>query len=601
MLKWLPVFVLVIAGIVSAQAPGISMRIETETGRTQFRTGERISLTLNFETDTPDAFMMIIPRDRMMPGPEEDGFLVSPAAGTSDPMSYRAGQGGAFSILGGMFPYAKTSVMHLDLNQWVRFERPGFYRVHALFHARPRPSGAPLPVESNDIGIEIVAADAEWQAQQLREAVNILETTTQDNSTFETIMNAARRIGYLDTPDAIREAARLLGTAQIQVAEILKNGLLASQHRKDAATAMQQLLRSPDQPVSKVFLETLGSLEGREVREQLAEAVGQKNETAKAISTRTLVDLMPEGSLRAETAQLFLHMPENQQSELLGYQWPKIAGPDMIPALRAIYEAVPASRLAPAAVERLYELDPAQGREIILDEIRKPVPGLPFKTLATLPDATLPGMDKLFAEHLEQNQVPEELISRYATRAILESVKAYYAKRDSAMRTRTSYPAPYCDAPLVAYFLRTDAAWGQHVLEGLIAERGYPNGPCWAGIVGRTAVYYSGPEWEKIAIAALGDSTVVVKSDAVKALARYGSTASEAAVWESFRYWHGWWKDKPAEMNEENRRFEQVFLESFAHAKNWNISADDFAKVRDLCITKDCAGRAEEFRREWKP
>ena len=53
-------------------------------------------------------------------------------------------------------------------------------------------------------------------------------------------------------------------------------------------------------------------------------------------------------------------------------------------------------------------------------------------------------------------------------------------------------------------------------------------------------------------------------------------------------------------MNEENRRFEQVFLESIAHAKNWNITPGDLEKIRDLCITQDCGGRAEEYRREWK-
>ncbi len=601
-MRW---FILIaLAGSLHAQAPGISMHIETETGAAQFRMGERISLTLTFETETPEAFDMLITRDRIVPGPDEGGFLVSPAEGTTDPMSYRAGQGGAFSILGGKFPYAKTSVTHVDLNQWLRFERPGFYRVHGLFHARSHPGGASVAIESNDIGIEILQANAAWQAAELRDAVGIFSTTKQDNQTFETIMNAARRIGYLDTPDAIREAGRLLGTAQGQVGQILKSGLLASAHRKDAAAALKQLLRDPDQPVSREFLETLAALDGGDVRtlqKELAEVVGQKRDSAKAISMKTLVDYMPQepapSAFRAETAHLFSRLPTDQQSELLGSQWAKIAGPEMIPVLREIYDGPP-SPLAAGAVERLYELDPAQGRELILDEIRQSVPRLPFKTLAILPDASLPGMDKIFAAYLEQNHGNEELIARYGTAAILEPVKAYYAKRDAMMRNRGEVSSPACEPALVAYFLRVDPAWGDHVLHESLADRGYPMGRCWMQILGRTAAYYVSPAWEKTAVMALNDATVAVKSDAVKALGQYGSAASETAVWESFRYWHDWWKDKPAELNEENRRFEQVFLDSFAHAKNWNITSVDLEKLRGLCITQVCSERAEEYRRE---
>jgi hypothetical protein len=183
--------------------------------------------------------------------------------------------------------------------------------------------------------------------------------------------------------------------------------------------------------------------------------------------------------------------------------------------------------------------------------------------------------------------------------------KPFYAKRDAMMRVRTSVnvpniASPACEPPLVAYFLRADPAWGERVLRELLAERSYPGGRCWMGILGQTASYYVSPEWEKIAVLALQDQTVAVKADTVKALGQHGSAASEAAVWDAFRYWHGWWTDKRAELNEENRRFEQVFLESIAHAKNWNITPGDLEKIRDLCVTPDCSGRAEEYRREWK-
>jgi hypothetical protein len=61
---------------------------------------------------------------------------------------------------------------------------------------------------------------------------------------------------------------------------------------------------------------------------------------------------------------------------------------------------------------------------------------------------------------------------------------------------------------------------------------------------------------------------------------------------------HDWWKDRPAELNEENRRFEQIQAEAAAHARNRVDS--DLEKVRDLCITQECRAQAEQELRERK-
>jgi hypothetical protein len=100
-------------------------------------------------------------------------------------------------------------------------------------------------------------------------------------------------------------------------------------------------------------------------------------------------------------------------------------------------------------------------------------------------------------------------------------VKDFYTKRDAEMRSRvTTNPniaAPACEPPLVAYFLRVDPAWGEKMLRQSLAERGYTMGRCWLGIIGQTAVFNSGPVWERVAIDALQDPAVPVKIDAVKA------------------------------------------------------------------------------------
>ncbi|HVW84978.1 MAG TPA: hypothetical protein VHB50_09865, partial [Bryobacteraceae bacterium] len=448
--------------IVGAWAQDISLRIATETGRTQFRVGEQIGLTLTFETaetSSPDKWMVAVNgRDRSVLGLANDRFLVSPQPGASDPLSYRFGEGVVYSGPGGMYLHGKTNVAHLDLNQWVRFERPGNYLVRALFHATAS-HGRDASLHSNELAIEIVAGGAAWQSDEVRDDVAILSSVPAkpDNESFEARMNAARRLSYLDTADSVFEATRLLGTADVQVGQILQTWLQATRSRDVAVAAMKQLLRSADQPVTPAFLDTLATLESwrrippanppsvpesrrryeiraaiaEQLRIDLAAAIDRKHGAARAISMKTLLDNMPPevvpARLRSEIAALFAELPAAQQSELLNGQWNKIAGPGMIPALRRIYDSVPGTNeWAPAivatAVERLYELDPGPTRQLLLDELSRPRPRLPFRTLAILPDATLPGIDKTLLEHLERERggEAEELIARYATSGILD-------------------------------------------------------------------------------------------------------------------------------------------------------------------------------------
>jgi hypothetical protein len=609
---------LTIATSVAAQS--ISLHIEPALGQSQFRIGEEIGLKLAFEmmndTDAPPAgqpgwMIMLNGHDRSVLGFGRDRFVVTPEAGTRDPWSYRLHEGIAYSGPGGSRLSDKPLVLNIDLNQWARFERPGHYTVHALSHATG-PQRQDVEVESNQIGIDIVAADPQWQQQELATDLAILNSTLSkiDSASFESRMNAARRLTYLDTPAAVREMVRWLGIADIQTAQILQDGLRSSQHGPETVAAMKELLRSPSEPVPPVFLRTLAALDKaiKEPQNALAEVVEQKQGSAKAISIKTLLDSMSAESvpatLRSEIAALFPQLPASQQSELLDYQWKKIDAPDMIPVLRQIYETAPQSRypedpLLASAVERLYELDTSRTRTLLLEEMTRPDPRLLYRTLAMLPDATLPELDATLLDHLQHNggRPAEELIARYSTKSILGPVKDFYAKRDAEMRSRvTTNPniaAPACEPPLVAYFLRIDPAWGETVLRQSLAERGYTMGRCWLGIIGQTAVYNSGPVWERVAIDALQDPAVPVKIDAVKSLAQYGSPTAKPAIFEAFRYWHEWWENR-GEQNEESRRLEQAFVEATTRPKNWTPADADLATIRDLCLTAGCKSQVPQ-------
>jgi len=111
------------AALLDAQKPPVSMRIATETGRAEFHQGERIPLVLTFETMEPGNWMVLLNgHDRSDLGLADDRFVTSPAEGTSDPWPPpRAG--GIAGVPGQSFGGPATT-FHVDLNQWVRFDRP---------------------------------------------------------------------------------------------------------------------------------------------------------------------------------------------------------------------------------------------------------------------------------------------------------------------------------------------------------------------------------------------------------------------------------------------------------------------------------------------
>jgi hypothetical protein len=654
----LPIALIGLCATLPAQPSDVHLRLSTAGGQISFRLGEPVALELSFTSTTPGKYSLVnggTDRAGMENGMET--FRVSPAAGTVDPLADYFQGGMVMSGIFGISPLSVEPVLvHKDLNQWLRFERPGRYQVRALSH-RVSALGTAVEVESNEIDIELVD-DPAWRAAQPAEPARVLRTVPKsgDNAVFRQRMAAARLLWYLDTAESIRESARLIDGADVQVEQLLQMGLMASSHRALVIETMEQLLAAPDQPLSPAFLETLARLKAwsdvplgaypaeadaqpawreamerraarqtavaGQLRNQLAAVLERKQGSAKAVSLRTLLEsAAPDAitaSQRAEMARLFFELPPDLQSLLLSYQWSRVSGPAMIPVLRKIYDAAPdtiypAPPLAAAAVERLLELDPAQGRGLILAEIARPFPRLPVATLSRLPDATLPDMESKLIGNLElspghaEKRAVEELIARYATAGILDRVKRFYARVDGEMRAREGtvqspprrLATPACEPPLYAYFLRTDPPYGEKLLREAMAERSFELGRCWMSAIGETARYFVNPQWERVAVDGLQDSTVIVKIDAVKALGQHGAAGAAAPLWESFRYWHDWWKNKPSEINEENRQLERAYMQTFSQAANWISTADDLTRAAALCITDGCRGEMEQARRYW--
>ncbi len=163
--------------------------------KTVFYMGETIPLQLAFTSSMPGAYSAAgIGR--------LETYNIDPADGTEDPLRGLPGEGGG--VLNGMFDgpvmlSAKPFTFERILNEWVRFTRPGTYRVAVVSHRV-----SPLrEIASNTLAIEVLPAPAEWVAEQIAAAVKILEAS---DATFDARQRASRTLRFLYTPEAATAA-----------------------------------------------------------------------------------------------------------------------------------------------------------------------------------------------------------------------------------------------------------------------------------------------------------------------------------------------------------------------------------------------------------
>ena len=82
--------------------------------------------------------------------------------------------------------------------------------------------------------------------------------------------------------------------------------------------------------------------------------------------------------LPSDLAGVFFDLPVMTQPSLLQYEWDRIKGPGMMPVLERYYENPSRDRdwgdptAAGIALQRIFEMDPARGRELMLKEIARP-------------------------------------------------------------------------------------------------------------------------------------------------------------------------------------------------------------------------------------
>jgi hypothetical protein len=654
----------------SVNPAGVSFTIRLKDGRKQFEPGEIINLELLFSSRTPQTYSLNNASYDRSGRLLIDSYHVNPQEGVSDPLDdyFNAGP---FGFMGGGLSSSswldeKPALIASELNDWCRFDRPGKYRLYVTSHRVGRKRDADddayhtqrLTLTSNIIEFEILPGDAKWAGQQLREAIAILDAQEQSVNKRA----ACHTLRFLGTTGAAREMARRLRGVDQECDGEYVFGLVGSPYRALVISEMERLLEAPEHPVSYSFLRTLSLLsftvqhpaslppypdaqdqqqralwqkmfdERMEKYEQvmndyvrrLTAAVNGKRGRAQAISFHTLLEISASLAQEKRSAELsaereriagalpaiFRELPPDAQFSMLDSYWDQISGPAMLPVLRRIYLRPPETtwEVRDRALQRIYELAPAEGRELILFEARSLHPRVGMEVLGLLPERTLPELDEALADNLEQefDEIHSALVERYASPAIAARVRAVYGDKGGKM-------ACAIQAPLLAYLLRVDPPQGEALVRQALAARGSKDTGCYDMLLDDVSRLYMCPELERIAVETLSDANIEMVAHAATLLGQYGTATAEEPLWQRFEKWHAEWQEREADLTgklpgrtslgapalADQALVENALRAALSYSGAWLADAEQLKRIRALCLTEKGRLEAEEWAKKW--
>jgi len=568
--------------------------------------GEAIPLDLTFTSTVREKYHIDMAGYDRSGRMTSESFALEPSDGWSDPLTEYFNSG-LFSFMGGglrtipeLGPDPK--VMTLDLNEWVRFERPGHYRLTVTSSRviagkdAENPAGIHVPVSSNPVEFEILPANADWSSEIAATALAGLNSEDGERR-----LRAARALRFAGTDPAISAMVQRFRGDDFDAQYMF--GLLGAPNRKLAVQLLEEGLADPRHPITPTYLRTLAVLayrldhpeplppaptfHGGENETQIQDWEAATKERRQALRTyveryltilagsvqarrgrelgEALSTILVEGAeagllkqpafvrrleqLRADMPALFLQLPEGARGSLLAFWWSYLRSAEMLPVLSALYDRTP-NFTRGTYLNLIADLDPKAARELVLQDMRRKQPTLLYDEIRFLGEELLPAMDDALASRLEQAARENspllstfaKLIQRHATGAIAPRVESAYSGLRQVEADCT------IRGQLMAYFLRADFEFGRAALakEQALPERDGSVG-C-AEIALATALPRDLPKVEELVFAELRSGDPRLVATAAAALRRGGSAATEEHLWEALRRWHSRWYNRADEL-----------------------------------------------------
>ncbi len=590
--------------------PGVTFTLRLKDGRTKFNQGELITIEMLFASSVPKTYKVVTNTYDRGGRLGIDTYHIDPEVGTSDPLndyfqSLFWSMGGGLSGLPPLLD-EKPYVIAQDLNEFVRFDRPGKYRlwvtnsrISKIDPNNKYKAAGQFKVTSTTVEFEILPADAGWQKQKIEDVRAALDGTREGDQ-----RTACRALRFLNSEEAETEMIRRYRGNTNGCDGEFHFGLVSSPRREFVIREMERQLSAPDHPVTSSFIHTLVTLtysaqygpmppypEGNQEKmkewqaemqsrrdvvqditerfmEQLSETVASKEKSAKAVSLETLLEFesnVPNEKRTAAKAArveqiaaalpaIFPDLPTERQYALLTSFWKPMASPAMVPILRQLIDKPsprregPFSDLRGIALQRLLALAPEEGRKAILSEMRRTPLRVRPQLLGILPDETLPEFDEILSDKLAQRDSKSEfeVVADYSALIARYATSASLPIVKRAVVNKVGTMACAIQAAAIAYFLRVDPDYGAEVLEQALAAR--KDTGCYKFEFDEVTRLYSSSKLDEIAAAHLDDADTTVAVQAADALGQHGSAAAEQRLMDRLERWHTQWSGNEKEI-----------------------------------------------------
>jgi hypothetical protein len=535
--------------------------------------------------------------------------------------------------------------------------------------------GGAVTLRSNTIELDVVKANAESAATRLQAAAAAYESTTGDPQ-----KQAARQLRFLGTKDSADTLAKLFWSLNGQPGGWdLMFGIVASPYRAEVIAAMEREIGNPSHPITQDFLNLfstlhiLGEAPGdpaataggvpawresyermgahqRQVRKAAlaatAAALPQKAGQAQELTLVTLVseksDLVDKETSAQVHRQLIAQwssLPEKTRADLIQTGTLAPGETEALPILREVVSqppphfgnagafacygiteaqcAVVTSRNE--ALKRIYELEPIEGRSLILRDLSDPEAQPPLSLLRLLSSAQLRPFVQRAVRRIEssghgQSVTPSHLNDSTNARAWDYAFVAEFADRSAIRGLETRFKeenselAPgRCSAyavPLLRYFLRVDPEVGAREVRAQLASENVTS--CYPTLLEDLGPYL--PAVEHLAVIDLDDPDLRIATGAARALGRWGTAKVEPALWARLTRFHQEWPNGVGglPLTESTRAnlqaletLESTLMYAIVGGTNWLCGPEDLTRLRGL-VSSSNRRSLDQWIDEWE-
>ena len=609
------------------------LTVRTVGGQTTFRIGERIPLELSFTATELKRYEMTnagYDRNGRM---NYESFSVSPSSGWVDPLEAYFSNGSFMG--GGLFNEVALGpqpvVIPLNLNEWVRFDQPGTYRVtvnssrvNDTTKGRLFSGKGGVPVTSNTLELEIVEATPEWKEQRLKEILQAKDSPPRSEAEQKRQREASSDLRFLGTDSAILQMAaglRVEGHDCFDCAFGLMG--LPGSKRDYALQAMSRQMADPQFAISSLFLTTLAVLRSGdssepEVRQRYQEeswrsalaALPHKEGKARALTVEMLESYRPPAITPEMKAQMdavmsssLAGLPDERQALQLDWNWDGIRAGVGVAELERI-ATLPSevsedksvfyggrSELKAVALRRWYKIDPDAAMRAAMAEVGSARPSLKASQLYFLPKQSMPQLETVWADGLAKGDTDSTVLLGLMVRF---GVGAAVAQVEGLLDKALEKPDCTWEAAALGYVVKFDPDRAGPLLDRALDVRGPENSGCRRWVLQEIGPYAHGLVVTKAAVKALSDPDHRVAINALLYLDSYGGKEAQNPVWERYVQWSDAWSGKQEELDARSRSsvedswveegLGQDLAQTLVQGQGWVADKELISRVSARCV-----------------